>query len=310
VKFFYSDTFVLPLPDGHRFPMQKYRLFRESVEALGLAGPGEVLEAHRATDDELLSVHTAGYLHKLETGTLSRGEERRIGFPWSKAMVERTRRSSGATIDACRAALEDGFATNLAGGTHHAFADRGEGFCVTNDTAIAARVLLGEGTVRRILVVDADVHQGNGTARIFRGDDSVFTFSIHGAKNFPFDKEESDLDVALPDGADDGEYLEALEGGLEEALERAGDADIAVFLAGSDPYLDDRWGKLRVSKEGLAERDRIVLESLRERRIPAAITMSGGYARDIRDTVEIHTATLSRAARMVDARLENHKKGA
>src|SRR3712207_1923894 len=227
---------------------------------------------------------------------------RRIGFPWSQRMVERSRRASGGTLGACLAALEDGFAANLAGGTHHAFTDRGEGYCVLNDSAIAARAVQAEGLVERVVIVDTDVHQGNGTAAILRGDPSVFTFSIHGAKNFPFRKEESDLDAALPDRADDGEFLEALEEGLEEALD-ASRAELAIYLAGADPYEDDRLGRLSVSKEGLAERDRLVLETCRERGIPVAVTMAGGYARKVEDTVGIHFRSVERAASLL-----NHKR--
>jgi acetoin utilization deacetylase AcuC-like enzyme len=224
---------------------------------------------------------------------------RRIGFPWSERMVERSRRASGGTLGACLAALEDGFAANLAGGTHHAFADRGEGYCVFNDSAIAARAVQAEGLVERVVVVDTDVHQGNGTAAILRGDDSVFTFSIHGARNFPFHKEESDLDVPLPDGADDAEFLDALATGLERALDGSG-AGLAIYLAGADPYEDDRLGRLAVSKEGLAERDRLVLESCRERGIPVAVTMAGGYASNVEDTVDIHFRSIERAATLLD----------
>jgi acetoin utilization deacetylase AcuC-like enzyme len=300
MRVFYSDRFVLPLPEGHRFPMEKYSMLREAVEARGdIAGPGEMLEPHRATDEELLTVHDEGYLKKLVEGGLSSKEIRRIGFPWSEEMVERTRRSSGGTLDACRAALEDGFAANLAGGTHHAFADRGEGFCVTNDSAIAARVLADEGIVRRTVIIDCDVHQGNGTAAILAGDPRAFTFSIHGEKNYPFHKETSDLDVGLPDGTDDGAYLEALDLALEEALDES-EADLAIFLAGADPYHDDRFGKLALTKEGLAERDRMVLGACRERGLPVAVAMAGGYARDVRATVEIHLHAVALAAQMAE----------
>lgn len=297
MKVFYSDQFVLPLPAGHRFPMEKYALLRERVEEAGVAAPGALRLPHRATDGELLAAHDAGYLNKLAGGTLTEKEVRRIGFPWSEAMVERSRRSSGGTLDACRAALEDGYAANLAGGTHHAFADRGEGFCATNDSAIAARVLVRDGTVERLVVIDCDVHQGNGTAAILRDDPHAFTFSIHGAKNFPYNKEQSDLDVALPDGVDDGAYLEALARGLDEALDEA-EADVAIFLAGADPYRDDRFGRMALTKGGLAERDRMVLGACRERGLPVAVTMAGGYARDVNDTVEIHLHAVTLAAKM------------
>jgi acetoin utilization deacetylase AcuC-like enzyme len=299
LKVFYSDHFVLPLPEGHRFPMIKYSMLRESVAASGLCGPEELIVPHPVSDAEILRSHEEGYLRRVALGTLTEKEMRRIGFPWSQRMVERSRRASGGTLGACLAALEDGFAANLAGGTHHAFADRGEGYCVFNDSAIAARAVQAEGLVERIVVVDTDVHQGNGTAAIVRSDATIYTLSIHGAKNFPFRKEESDLDLALPDGADDGEFLDALADGLERALEESR-AELAIYLAGADPFEDDRLGRLSVSKEGLAERDSLVLESCRERGIPVAVTMAGGYARYVEDTVEIHLQSIERAATLLD----------
>src|SRR5919205_4287426 len=230
MKVFYSDHFVLPLPEGHRFPMVKYSMLRERVAEDGICCPKELLTPRAVTDEEILRAHVPDYLRRVVSGTLTDKEMRRIGFPWSERMVERSRRASGGTLGACLAALEDGFAANLAGGTHHAFADKGEGYCVFNDSAIAARAVQAEGLVERVVVLDTDVHQGNGTAAILRGDPSIFTFSIHGAKNFPFRKEKSDLDVALPDGADDGEFLEALQDGLEKALERS-EAGLAIYLA-------------------------------------------------------------------------------
>src|ERR687890_709804 len=229
MKIFYSDHFVLPLPEGHRFPMSKYSMLRERVAQDGICGPGELLTPRAVTDEEILRAHDLLYLRRVVAGDLTDKEVRRIGFPWSKRMVERSRRASGGTVGACLAALEEGFAANLAGGTHHAFADRGEGYCVFNDSAIAARAVQAENLVERVVVVDTDVHQGNGTAAILRGDPSVFTFSIHGANNFPFHKEESDLDVALPDGADDSAFLDALEGGLERTLEESR-AELAIYL--------------------------------------------------------------------------------
>ena len=266
---------------------------------MGICGPGEMRVPRPVSDEEILRAHERGYLRHVVDGTLSSKEMRRIGFPWSERMVERSRRASGGTLDACRAALEEGLAANLAGGTHHAFADRGEGYCVFNDSAIAARAMQARGLVERVLVVDTDVHQGNGTASIVHGDPSIFTFSIHGAKNFPFRKEESDLDVALPDGADDGEFLEALGSGLERALEES-KAELAIYLAGADPYEDDRLGRLSVSKQGLAERDRLVLESCRERGTPVAMTMAGGYARSVEDTVDIHFRSIETAATLLN----------
>ena len=298
MKVFYSDRFVLPLPEGHRFPMVKYSRLRERVAATDICAPGELRAPRAVSNKEILRSHERGYLRRVVAGTLTEKEVRRIGFPWSEKMVERSRRASGGTLGACHAALEDGFAANLAGGTHHAFADRGEGYCIFNDSAIAARAVQAGGLVERVVVVDTDVHQGNGTAAILHGDPSVFTFSIHGAKNFPFHKEESDLDVALPDGADDSEFLDALEDGLERSLEESR-AELAIYLAGADPFEDDRLGRISVTKEGLAERDRLVLESCRERGLPVAVTMAGGYARDVEDTVDIHFQSIERAARLL-----------
>ena len=300
VKVFYSDHFVLPLPEGHRFPMKKYSMLRERVDRSGICKNGELRAPHAVTDEEILRAHNPGYLEKVVAGTLTDQEMRRIGFPWSRRMVERSRRASGGTLDAARIALSEGIATNLAGGTHHAFADRGEGFCVLNDSAIAARTLLAEGLVEKVVVLDTDVHQGNGTAAIVRGDDRVFTFSIHGAKNYPFHKEESDLDAPLPDGASDDAFLLALGERLERVLDLE-DWNLAIFLAGADPFEGDKLGRLRVTKSGLAERDRMVLEGCRERGIPVAVTMAGGYAHEVEDTVDIHFQTVKRASDVLRA---------
>jgi acetoin utilization deacetylase AcuC-like enzyme len=292
MKIFYCDHYVLPLPEGHRFPMQKYSLLRQRVEAANL---GELCVPDAATEEQILRVHTLDYYQRFCDGLLTEAEIKRIGFPWSAAMVERSHRSSGATIAASRAALEDGIAVNLAGGTHHAFADAGEGYCLLNDNAIAARAMQAEGRVRRVVILDCDVHQGNGTAAIFRDDPSVFTFSIHGAKNFPLRKEQSDLDVELPDAATDDIYLEALGRGIHEALERA-EAELALYLAGADPFEGDRLGRLKVTKAGLAARDRLVFENCRRMNLPIAVSMAGGYAKDVRDTVDIHFQTVQIAA--------------
>ncbi|HWQ12735.1 MAG TPA: histone deacetylase [Roseiflexaceae bacterium] len=289
---FYSDTFVLPLPEGHRFPMSKYRLLRERV---GAAGLGRLRVPEPASDAEILRAHNESYLRRMQAGTMTEGEMRRIGFPWSPQMVERSRRSSGATMAACRSALQDGLAVSLAGGTHHAYADHGEGFCVFNDSAIAARAMQAEGRARQVLIVDCDVHQGNGTAAILAGDDTVFTFSIHGANNFPFHKERGDLDIALEDGTGDAPYLAALERGLHEAIERSR-ADLAIYLAGADPHEGDRLGRLKLTLAGLLERDRMVFDACRSAGIPVAVTMAGGYGRDIQDTVAIHFQTVALAA--------------
>ena len=299
MKVFYSDHFVLPLPEGHRFPMVKYSMLRERVADSGIAANGGLLVPRAVTDGEILRAHGAGFLRRVANGELDRKEVRRIGFPWSERMVERSRRASGGTVGACLAALEEGFAANLAGGTHHAFADRGEGFCVFNDSAIAARAMQARRHVERVVVIDTDVHQGNGTAAILRGDPSIFTFSIHGEKNFPFNKEQSDLDIPLPDGADDAAFLDALEAGLERVFDAA-DADLAIYLAGADPFEGDRLGRLSVSKAALAERDRMVLGGCRERGIPVAVTMAGGYAREISHTVDIHLQSIKTASELHD----------
>jgi acetoin utilization deacetylase AcuC-like enzyme len=295
VKVFYTDRYVLPLPPWHRFPMEKYRLLRERVEEAGLAGENGLQLPPAASDAEILRAHDRGYLERVTSGALAAEEQRRIGFPWSKKMVERSRRSSGATLAAARAALAEGVSVNLAGGTHHAFRNRGEGYCVFNDSAIAALTLQAEGRVRRVVILDCDVHQGNGTAAILAGDPSVFTFSIHAANNFPFDKETSDLDVELPDGTGDGGYLRALEQGVCHALSAA-QADLAIYLAGADPFEGDRLGRLKVTKRGLAARDRMVFELCRDAGVPVAVSMAGGYARRLEDCVDIHFVTVRTAA--------------
>lgn len=292
---FYSDTFVLPLPEGHRFPMEKYAMLRQRVAELGIVAPDDLHIPPAASDTQLLRAHTVDYVERMEHGALTAAEVRRIGFPWTAGMVERSRRSSGATIEACLAALQDGYAANLAGGTHHACSDHGEGFCIFNDSVVAAREAQARGLLRRVVVIDCDVHQGNGTAEITRGDDTIFTFSMHGEKNFPFRKEQSDLDIGLEDGAGDDVYLAALEHGLMEAIERS-HADLAIYLAGADPYEDDKLGRLALTKAGLAARDRLVFDFCEQAGIPVAITMAGGYARTIADTVEIQTATIAEAA--------------
>jgi len=294
MRVYHCDDFTYPLPPDHRFPAAKYALLRARVEA-ELVPPCELLVPEAVSDAQLLRAHTAQYLARVVTGTLAPREMRRIGLPWSPGLMERSRRSVGGTIEACRAALDDGIAVSLSGGTHHAFADHGEGFCVFNDCAVAARALQAEGWARRIVIIDCDVHQGNGTAAIFAGDPSVFTFSIHGAKNFPLHKERSDLDVELPDGTEDTAYLETLEIGVEHALALAA-ADLAIYLAGADPYAGDTLGRLALTKAGLAARDRLVFDRCRDAGLPVAVVMGGGYARDVRDTVEIQLETVKIAA--------------
>lgn len=295
MRIFHSDRFVVPLPEGHRFPMEKYALLRQRVEAWIGESMGRLAVPPAADDRSLLTVHDREYLAKLETGSLTAMEVRRMGFPWSPALVERSRRSVGGTMAAARWALMEGLAVNLSGGTHHAFPDRGEGFCVFNDVAVAARVMAREQTARRILILDLDVHQGNGTARVFRDSPEVFTLSIHGASNYPFRKEPGDLDLELPDGTGDEAFLEAVDTGLRKALIQPA-FDLAFFIAGADPFHGDRLGRLSVSKEGLEERDRKVLAGCRERGLPVAVVMGGGYASPIHDTVDIHLRTVQTAA--------------
>lgn len=302
MRAYHSDQFVLPLPPGHRFPMSKYRLLREAVQASMPAV--RVLEAPPATDGELALAHDPAWITAVVEGCTTAAQQREIGFPWSVQMVERSRRSVGASIAAARAALLDGegVAANLAGGTHHAYAHKGSGFCVFNDVAVAARLMQAEWhrhqrRLLRVLVIDLDVHQGNGTASIFQTDDSVFTLSLHGAKNFPFRKEASDLDVELPDGCTDAPYLDALDQALHEAGQRmqASPPGLAFYLAGADPHENDRLGRLKLSAQGLAERDRRVLGWLHQRRIPVALSMAGGYGRDLPVTVGLQARTLELA---------------
>ena len=310
MRAFHSDTFVLPLPAGHPFPMTKYRLLRDAAEA---TMPGiRVTAAPAATDGELALAHDPAWIEAVAQGTTSAAQQREIGFPWSERMVERARRSVGASVAAARAALfgetagagagPEGVAANLAGGTHHAYAHKGSGYCVFNDVAVAARLMQAEWhrvrrALLRVMVIDLDVHQGNGTAHIFRDDDTVFTLSLHGAKNFPFRKEASDLDVDLPDGCTDEPYLEALDAALATAFERqaAAPPGLAFYLAGADPHEGDRLGRLKLSNEGLAERDRRVLAELRRRGIPVALSMAGGYGRDLHTTVAVQRRTLELA---------------
>ena len=292
----YCDQFVLPLPDHHRFPMEKYRLLREHVAADERVQL-EIPEA--ATNDDLTRVHCENYVSRVTSGGLSRDEIRRIGFPWSPELVERSRRSTGGTIHAAECARRDGISVNLAGGTHHAFTDAGEGFCVFNDVAVATRSLQARGAANQCAVLDLDVHQGNGTAAIFSGDPTVFTLSVHGASNYPFRKEASDLDIGLEDGATDDVFLTAVRDGVTRAL--ASGPDFAFYIAGADPYEHDRLGRLSVTKAGLRERDRVVFDACEEAGVPVAVVMSGGYAEDVYDTVEIHAATVLEAAHRVSA---------
>ncbi len=295
MRAFYSDQFVLPLPPGHRFPMAKYRLLRERLEVE--LPEVELHVADPASDGELALVHAPSYIQSVVQGRLTEAQQKEIGFPWSRAMVERSRRSAGATVMAARAALFDkqGVAANLAGGTHHAYADKGSGFCVFNDAAVATRLMQAEwGRLHQqplqVAIIDLDVHQGNGTARIFERDQQVFTMSIHGARNFPFDKETSDLDIELPDGCTDDAYLEALEQALA-VLESRFMPGLVIYLAGADPHEGDRLGRLSLSFDGLEARDRRVFDWAWSHRVPLAFSMAGGYGRDMADTVQAQVNT-------------------
>lgn len=312
---FHSDTFVLPLPDGHTFPMGKYRLLRERVEAE--LPHIELCEAPMASDGELALAHSPAYVNHVADGLLSAAQQREIGFPWSPRMVERARRSVGATVAAARAALRDGVGANLAGGTHHAYADKGSGYCVFNDVAVAARLMQAEvhrqhRRLLRVAVIDLDVHQGNGTAAIFRDDPTVFTLSVHGAKNFPFRKEVSDLDVPLPDGCGDDDYLHALDGALERLWSQHpnGLPGFIFYVAGADPHEGDRLGRLKLTAAALAERDRRVFRAAQTRGIPVAVSMAGGYGKDIADTVAIHFGTLKLASEITRASARFNKNDA
>jgi acetoin utilization deacetylase AcuC-like enzyme len=295
---FYATQFVLPLPAGHRFPMAKYQLLRDRLAA---ELPSlELMQAMPATDGELALIHSPAYISAISDGSVDAKLMREIGFPWSEAMAERARRSVGATVSACRAALKHGVAANIAGGTHHAYADRGGGFCVFNDAAVASRLMQVErarshARPLKVAIIDLDVHQGNGTARIFQGDASVFTLSLHGQKNFPFRKEASDLDVDLADGCCDDEYLHALERALDELGCRF-EPGLVIYLAGADPHEGDRLGRLKLTWDGLEARDRRVFDWAWERRVPLAFAMAGGYGTRIEDTVQAQVNTFKVAA--------------
>lgn len=291
---YYSDHFVLPLPEGHRFPMAKYSMLRDGV--IRLLPSVALFEAPTATDGQLALVHTPAYIEAISSGSIDPAVLREIGFPWSVMMAERARRSVGATVAAVTAAMRFGVAGNLAGGTHHSYADKGAGFCVFNDVAVAARLAQTQWGRNnhmplQVAVIDLDVHQGNGTAHIFKGDKSVFTMSLHGEKNFPIRKESSDLDVALPDGCGDTEYLGALDLALLEMSNRFA-PDLVIYLAGADPFERDRLGRLKLSVEGLEARDRHVFDWCLIRCIPVTFVMAGGYGKQIEETVQIQLNTI------------------
>lgn len=291
-----SAAYSFPLPEGHRFPIAKYAMLRDRVLSEGIVSPEHLHEPARASRNDLLLAHTADYVDRFTRGALEASEVRRLGLPWSPALAERSHRSVGGTLEAGRHALDHGIAMNLAGGTHHAFADHGEGFCAFNDVAVAVRALQRDGRIARAAIVDLDVHQGNGTHAIFAGDERVFTFSMHGGRNYPFHKLPGRLDVELDDGTGDDEYLARLSAALPGVI-AAAQPDIVFFLAGADPHQSDRLGRLALTFEGLARRDTLVIEQCREVGIPVAIVIGGGYGDPIELSVAVHVATARIAAR-------------
>ncbi len=286
-----SARYAIPLPDGHRFPIVKYQRLRDRVLAEALVAPHDLHEPARARTEDLALVHDAAYVRAIEDGTLDAAALRRIGFPWSPQLAERSFRAVGGTVEAAAMALDRGITMNLAGGTHHAFADHGEGFCVFNDVAVAIRALQRDGRIARAAVIDLDVHQGNGTHAIFRDDATVFTFSMHGGRNYPFHKVAGDLDVELADGTGDDEYLALLALHLPGVLERSR-PDLVVYLAGADPHEGDTLGRLKLTFDGLARRDVMVLAACCEIGVPVCITIAGGYGANIDDTVQVHLNTV------------------
>ena len=287
MKCVYHPSYQVALPPGHPFPMSKYGLLKEQLVAEGILTAGDILQPEPLDTSTLELVHSREYLFKLESSRLSATEQRRLGLPWSEALWQRSRLASAGTLLAARAALDQGLAGNLAGGTHHAFADHGEGFCALNDVAIAVRKLQAERAIKRAAIIDLDVHQGNGTASIFEEDDQVFTFSMHGERNYPLAKMRSNLDVPLKDGMGDIEYLDALRRHLPTVLDNA-NADIVFYLAGVDVAAGDRYGKLNLTDEGIRARDRCTVEAVRSRGAPLAIVLAGGYAATRARTAELH----------------------
>lgn len=306
MRVFYSPRYYADIGENHIFPMRKFERVRERLLREGTLHPEQIVEPQPATVAELRLVHTEDYITRLRAGTLTTRELRRLGLPWSKSLVRRSFCATGGTIQAARWAIKAGVGSNLAGGTHHAFADRGEGFCVLNDVAVAIRVLESEGLTKRVAVVDCDVHQGNGTATIFADDPDVFTFSMHGAKNYPLFKARSTLDVELPDGTADEAYLDTLARHLPRVFSHQ--PEIIFYLGGADPFADDKLGRLGLSVAGLRLRDEYVLSECRTRGLPIVTTMSGGYAADINDTVEIHSNTI-RAVRAIFEQQESEVRG-
>lgn len=290
LKIAWSEIYHHPLPEGHRFPMEKYTLLPEQLLREGTIEQENIFTPRILTEAEILSTHTKEYWEKLKNLQLTRQEERRSGFPLSKQLVEREVTINAGTIQAAEYALKYGVAMNIAGGTHHAYTNRAEGFCFLNDIAIAANYLLNTNQAKQILVVDLDVHQGNGTAEIFQNNSRVFTFSMHGAKNYPMHKEQSDLDVDLPDGTDDKTYLNLLDKHLNELLDSV-NPDFIFFQSGVDVLATDKLGRLGLTIEGCKQRDKMVLQSAYTSKIPLVASMGGGYSENIKDIIEAHANT-------------------
>ena len=290
IKVFYSPNYYADIGDGHVFPIRKFELVRDRLLLEGTLQPDQLVEPTQASIDDVLQVHSEDYVTRLCSGTLTKAEIRRLGLPWSQSLVRRSFFAVGGTIAAAREALHSGVGSNLAGGTHHAFSDRGEGFCVLNDVAVAIKTLQRNSLVRRAAIVDCDVHQGNGTAAIFSDDADVFTFSMHGAKNYPLFKAKSDLDIDLDDGTTDEVYLNVLATNLRSVFTHQ--PEIVFYLAGADPYRGDKLGRLALSISGLRRRDELILRECYDCEIPIVTVMSGGYGERLDDTVEIHCNTI------------------
>ena len=305
MQVFYTPRYYADIGSGHVFPIRKFELVREKLIAEGTLQPAEIFEPTPATVDDVLLVHTNDYVSRLCSGELTVKEIRRLGLPWSESLVRRSFYAVGGTLAATQAALKNGYSSNLAGGTHHAFADRGEGFCVLNDVAVAIRAMRARQLIQRAAIVDCDVHQGNGTATIFAGDNDTFTFSMHGANNYPLFKTQSSLDVELPDRTPDAEYLETLAHHLPAVF--ASDPEIVFYLAGADPYKGDKLGRLALSIDGLRNRDAYVLRECYEREIPVVTVMSGGYGKDINDTIEIHCNTIRVVKEVFESRVATRR---
>jgi acetoin utilization deacetylase AcuC-like enzyme len=305
VQVFYTPRYYADIGQGHIFPIRKFELVRDKLLAEGTLHANELVEPDPAPLEDVLLVHTEDYVSRLCSGDLTHKEVRRLGLPWSESLVRRSFYAVGGTLAAAAASLTDGYSSNLAGGTHHAFSDRGEGFCVLNDVGIAIRAMRARKLIERAAIVDCDVHQGNGTATIFAGDAKTFTFSMHGANNYPLFKAHSTLDVELPDGTSDAAYMETLASHLPQVFRS--DPDIVFYLAGADPYRGDKLGRLALSIDGLRERDALVLRESYGREIPIVTVMSGGYGKDIDDTIEIHCNTIRMVKQIFEQRVATRR---